>query len=80
MDLLLSSHCTAAAESVGELSSWAAQAEEEDWKAKHDKTKLDKMDIQVEDVITASASDDGMIRLWQPIQVQRKNALRLPIK
>lgn len=48
---------------------WGTMAEESDWADKHDKTKLNKRDIKVEDVVVGSCSDDGTLRLWRPLQV-----------
>lgn len=45
--------------------------DEEDWKNRHEKKKLEKeSDVNLEDVIIASASDDGTTQLWKPLQVR----------
>ena len=51
-----------------ESTDWATMAEEEDWNEQHDKSRLAKKDV-VEDVLVASCSDDGTIRLWRPLLV-----------
>lgn len=53
-----------------EADDWATMADEEDWKTEHDKVKLEKRDIKVEEVLVGSCSDDGTIRIWQPVQVK----------
>ena len=52
-----------------EVTDWAALVEEEEWKAKHDTTKLDKKEAKVIEVKVASCSDDGTMRLWHPLEV-----------
>ena len=47
---------------------WATITEEEIWKSQHDQTKLDKKNAQVKDVLVASASDDGTLCIWRPLQ------------
>ncbi|XP_071492969.1 telomerase protein component 1-like [Diadema antillarum] len=48
---------------------WAAIMAEEDWKERHEKKKLDKVSkVKLEDVIVASASEDGTTQLWKPLQ------------
>ena len=47
---------------------WATMTEEDDWAEKHQKVKLNKQ-VKVEDVVVASCSDDGTIRVWRPLQV-----------
>ena len=49
--------------------------EEEEWKSQHDKVKLDKKDVRVEDVLVATCGDDGDVRVWRPLRV---NLLLLP--
>ena len=43
--------------------------EEEEWKSQHDKSKLDKKDVRVDDVLVATCGDDGDARIWRPLQV-----------
>ena len=43
--------------------------EEEEWKSQHDKVKLDKKDVRVEDVLVATCGDDGNVRVWRPLRV-----------
>ena len=52
-------------------SDWATEMDAEDWRTKHQKIKLDKKDWSVEDVLVASASADGTIRLWRPLVVSQ---------
>ncbi|XP_030829174.1 telomerase protein component 1 [Strongylocentrotus purpuratus] len=48
---------------------WSDVMDEEDWKNRHEKKKLEKdSDVNLEDVIIASASDDGTTQLWKPLQ------------
>ena len=56
-------------ERTTEESDWAAMAEEEEWKSQHDKAKLDKKDVRVEDVLIASCGEEGNVRVWRPLQV-----------
>ncbi len=57
-------------ERTTEESDWAAMAEEEEWKSQHDKAKLDKKDVRVEDVLVASCGEEGSVRVWRPLQVR----------
>ena len=43
--------------------------EEEEWKSQHDKVKLDKKDVRVEEVLVATCGDDGDVRVWRPLRV-----------
>ena len=43
--------------------------EEEEWKSQHDKVKLDRKDVRVEDVLVATGGDDGDVRVWRPLRV-----------
>ena len=49
---------------------WVTMVEEGDWRDRHDKARLDKKDVKLEEVLAASASDDGTVRLWKPLEVR----------
>jgi telomerase protein component 1 len=49
-----------------ENSDWGTVMDEEDWKQKHEETKVRKNTFKVESVMVASCSDDGTIRVWLP--------------
>ena len=54
----------------GGADSWGRMVEEDEWKERHQQKKLDKVsEVKLEDVIIASASDDGTTQLWKPLQV-----------
>ena len=52
-----------------EVQDWATMVEEEEWKSQHDKVKLDKKDVRVDDVLVATCGDDGYVRVWRPLRV-----------
>ena len=68
--ILLSMVCFASAESSADSSDWATIIEEDEWRSRHEKVKLDKTKVKVEDVVVASCCDDGKVQLWQPLQVE----------
>ncbi|XP_063952437.1 telomerase protein component 1-like isoform X2 [Lytechinus pictus] len=48
---------------------WSDMMAEEEWKNRHGKKKLDKdANINLEEIMIASASDDGTTQLWKPLQ------------
>nr|XP_054750200.1 telomerase protein component 1-like [Lytechinus pictus] len=48
---------------------WSDMMAEEEWKNRHEKKKLDKdANINLEEIMIASASDDGTTQLWKPLQ------------
>ena len=49
---------------------WATMVEEEEWKSQHDKARLDKNDVQIDDVLVATCGQDGFVRIWRPLQVK----------
>jgi len=49
---------------------WGTMVEEEDWRRRHDETRLAKKDVSIERVLVASCSDDGSIRVSLPLEVR----------
>ena len=54
-----------------DVSDWSVAIEEETWQDQHAKTRVDRQDLKVEAVITATCSDDGLINIWRPLEVSR---------
>ena len=54
---------------TGDNNDWATMADQEDWKTDHNKSRLEKRDFHVQEVLVASCSDDGTVRLWHPVEV-----------
>ena len=46
-----------------------AAAEHEEWLEKHEKARMDKQDIKVVSVLSATCSDDGTANIWKPLEV-----------
>jgi len=44
-------------------------ADDEDWLEKHSVMKLDKKEVKIGEVLVVSASDDGTVNLWKPLEV-----------
>ena len=58
------------ADGAGGAGSWGTMVAEDEWKDRHQQRKLDKVsEVKLEDVIIASASDDGTTQIWKPLQV-----------
>ncbi len=64
----MTSACVAGGER-GEQEDWATMAEEEEWRAQHEKARLDKKDARLDDLLVATCGDDGDMRVWRPLQV-----------
>ena len=50
--------------------SWASMTATEEWAEEHQKKKLDKVSkVKMENVSVVTASDDGTVQMWKPLQV-----------
>ncbi|XP_022100533.1 telomerase protein component 1-like [Acanthaster planci] len=48
---------------------WSSMVAKEEWKDKHEKRKLDKVEmVRLENVVVATGGDDAMTHLWKPLQ------------
>ena len=50
-------------------SDWGTLVETEDWESSHEKMKVNRKPVSIDDVIVGSCSDDGTVNVWRPLLV-----------
>ena len=47
---------------------WGSLVEAEDWESNHEKMKVNRKQVEIDDVLVASCSLDGSVNVWRPLE------------